>query len=481
MLPRILLIIDDSGLRGELRRALTRPGVIVHSRRAADRLWERAARASSDLVVMAQSLVPEPAGETVRLLRELPESPEVVVLSEREDPAERAGLLAAGCEAVLSTGLPIDQLTNVLWAMLEKRRERADRRFAVGRDVARPRLTDFVSSSAAMQAFMSVVARVVHSNTSLLLLGETGVGKERLARAIHAEGPRAQGPFVTVNCGALPDALLESELFGHEEGAFTGATRTRRGSFELAHGGTLFLDEIGEVPHHLQVKLLRALQEHEIQPVGSEKPIKLDVRVVAATNRDLAAEVEAKQFRRDLFYRLSVVTLTIPPLRERREDIPELVESYIEHFGSQVPSDVSGIADDALDALLRYSWPGNVRELINVIERGVLLSSEDEITLDDLPESISGRQAASGSLVASLLHAHGADALPEECLDKPLSEARTEFLSAFERCYLAGLLRASGGRIGETAKRAGIQPRSLYDKMKRYGLRKEDFKPPRRP
>jgi DNA-binding NtrC family response regulator len=230
------------------------------------------------------------------------------------------------------------------------------------------------------------------------------------------------------------------------------------------------------MPYHLQVKLLRVLQEHEIQPIGSERTITVDVRVMAASNRDLAADVEAKRFRGDLFYRIGVVSLTIPPLRERREDIPELVLNYIHYLRPRVGREVTGISADAMEALCRYSWPGNVRELINVIERAMLLCDGEEITPDDLPAAISGYLGARGA--ASLLDAAGD--VPPEWLDEPLSEVRRTVVDQIERAYLAALLRDTGGRVGETAARAGIQPRSLYDKMKQHGLRKEDFKPPSR-
>ena len=475
MLARIVLAVEDTALRKELRRSLPEADVIVKTLRTRARLWERAAREACDLIIASRSLLPDPAADTIRFLRELPDAPELVVLSDREDPEERASLLAAGAGAVLNAGLPTDALRAVVGSLLERRREMRQRGLAPERDLARPSLTDFVSSSASMQVFMNVVHRVVASGTSLLVLGETGVGKERLARAIHAEGPRGQGPFVTVNCGALPDSLLESELFGHEEGAFTGASRARRGMFELAHGGTIFLDEIAEMPYHLQVKLLHVLQEHEIQPIGSEKSITVNVRVMAASNRDLEEEVAAKQFRRDLYYRISVVTLTVPPLRERRDDIPELAANYINYLRPRVGREVTGITDEALEALGRYSWPGNVRELINVIERAMLLCDEDEITLDDLPAAISGRLAAPAA--PEIMVAQGASAVPKEWLEKPLSDVRRAAVESIERAYLAALLEETGGRVGETAKRAGIQPRSLYDKMQHHGLLKEDFRP----
>jgi DNA-binding NtrC family response regulator len=272
--------------------------------------------------------------------------------------------------------------------------------------------------------------------------------------------------------------LLETELFGHEEGAFTGASRARRGWFELAHGGTVFLDEIGEMPKHLQVKLLSVLQTREVQRVGAESSVVIDVRVMAATNRELAAEVEAGSFRRDLFYRLSVVTLTIPPLRERREDIPTLVRGLLEHFRGEIPHHIDGVSSEAIEALCRYDWPGNVRELMNVVERAMLLSTNEEISLVDLPETISGLAASTDSEFPTPEAVEDERlSVPKAWLGQPLGEARQRLLAEFERAYLTGLLEATNGRIGETAKRAGIQPRSLFEKMRRLGLRKEDYRP----
>ena len=476
MITRVVLVVEDRRVRQKLRRLLEQPDVLVEAVSKRTGLWEQIAKETADLVVVSEPLMPKPAADTVRLLQGLPDSPAVAVMSARDDAQEQAELLAIGCDAVLYTGLPLGTLRDALHALLEKRRDLMDRTLSTRRAVAEPRLTDFVSSSVAMQRFMSVARRVVRTDTSLLILGETGVGKERLARAIHAESSRSEGPFVAVNCGALPEALLESELFGHEEGAFTGATRSRRGWFELAHGGTIFLDEIGEMPLHLQVKLLRVLQEHEIQRVGSEKAITVNVRVMAATNRDLEDEVQVGAVRRDLFYRLSVVTLTVPPLRERREDIPELVDSYIGYYSARIGRSVSGIASAALEALSRYAWPGNVRELMNVVERAMLLCDGEEITLRDLPATISGvrRERMLETMLQPDVEAR--DAVSDEWVERPLAEVRAELLERFERAYLTKLLEATGGRIGETARRAGIQPRSLYDKMKRHGLRKEDFR-----
>jgi DNA-binding NtrC family response regulator len=472
MLLRVILVMDEPALRRRVREALQDPDVVVESVSGKSHLWERAARKSCDVLIAAERAIPPPLESSVDLIRSTPSPPAVVVICRRDDPAHHGRLVAAGVDAALHEGLPVDTLADALAAVLARRREAATQSARRSPTRARPALADFVSDSEAMQTFMRTVHRVVESDASLLILGETGVGKERLAMAIHGEGPRSEGPFVAVNCGALPENLLESEMFGHEEGAFTGATRSRRGAFELAHNGTIFLDEIGDMPLHLQVKLLRVLQDREIRRVGGERAVKVDVRVMAASNRDLEAEVAEGRFRRDLYYRLSVVALVVPPLRQRREDIPALVASYVDYLRPRIGCPVFGISRRAVAALRDYDWPGNVRELINVVERAMLLCGGEQIGLDDLPEAISqSPPKASAASVAAL-----AETLPREMLGAPLQEVRKAFVEKLERSYLAALLRETRGRVGQTASRAGITPRSLFEKMKRYGLRKEDFK-----
>lgn len=477
MLFRVLLAVRRSALRSTLQRSLALPDVIVDLAGTTKDVWDHLASSNVDCIVLERALLPRPVAQNVGLLRQLPDAPAVVVLSDKEDAHDRAGLLAAGCEAVLNSTLPPQALGETLATILDRVRLRNVGDLTQQRMTTQARLTDFVSHSPAMRAFMSVVHRVVASDAPLLIQGETGVGKERLARAIHADSPRSAGPFIAVNCGALPESLLESELFGHEQGAFTGATRSRRGCFELAHRGTIFLDEISEMPFHLQVKLLRVLQEFEIQPVGAEKSIRISVRVMASTNRNLEEEVARKRFRQDLYYRLSVVSLTIPPLRERREDIPTLVRSHVAALRPRIGTGEYAVAPEAMEALSSYAWPGNVRELINVVERAMLLSNREEITVHDLPESIANAggvslHAFSDSPVTALLPADD-----ETLLEQPWRKVRRAVVERVEREYLQRLLQSNRGHIGLTAKRAGMQPRSLFDKMKKYGLRKEDFKP----
>ncbi|HEU4428805.1 MAG TPA: sigma-54 dependent transcriptional regulator [Myxococcota bacterium] len=310
-----------------------------------------------------------------------------------------------------------------------------------------------VAASQPMMAVLELIERAAEFKTTVLLTGESGTGKEVLARAIHAQSARRAQAFVAVNCGAIPEALLESELFGHAKGAFTGADRARRGLFTEADGGTLFLDEIGELPLPLQVKLLRVLQEEEVRPVGESKPRTVDVRVLAATARDLSREVAEGRFREDLLYRLDVVRVTVPPLRERREDVPLLVDHFLAQLRASLGKPVRGVADDALTKLVAYSWPGNVRELENVIERAMILADGDRITLRELPDNVTGR----GTAPAPPAPASG---------DLSLGAARRRF----EAEWIRDALAAAQGNRTHAARLLGISHRALLYKLKEYGL-----------
>jgi two-component system response regulator AtoC len=466
MLVQVQVAVEPAPLRRRIRRLLEAiPSLTV---RDADHvsLAETVASFDGDLLVVSRSRVHDAPEAWASSLRQLPEAPEVVVLSEQEDPRERASYLAAGYLAVLFTGLPDQVLGDALRAVIERRRSDAIRRLKGDRG-HRQTLGDFVAASPAMRRFLATVNRVVNSDSALLILGETGVGKEWLARAIHTGGPRSTSPFLAVNCAALPEGILESELFGHERGAFTGASRAHRGYFEAAHSGTIFLDEVAELPLHLQSKLLRVLEDHAIVRLGGERAVPVDVRVMAATNRDLEEEVAGRRFRNDLYYRLAVVTLTVPPLRERREDVPVLVQEYFEHYRATLGRNVHSIRPDAMEAMLDYAWPGNVRELINVVERAVLLCPGTEIRREDLPPALSGRVQP---------HTQDLVAFPQEWLGGTLPEARNAVQARLDRAYLQSLLKRTGGRVGEAARRAGINVRTLYDLMRRHGLRKEDFR-----
>jgi DNA-binding NtrC family response regulator len=336
----------------------------------------------------------------------------------------------------------LSQLTNEL-RRVERRLRTRRQTIGTARSEAHP--SGLIIESPAMARVLDVARRVAQVETTVLLTGESGVGKERVARLIHTESARSGGPFVAINCGAVPENLLESELFGHVRGSFTGATQDRVGLFEAAHNGTLFLDEIGDVPPAMQVKLLRVLQERQIRRVGENRNREVNARVIAATNRDLMEEIRAARFRQDLYYRLRVVEIAIPPLRKRREDILPLARSFLRDAAQRTGQTVSGLTPAAAQQLLRHDWPGNVRELETAVERAVVLARRSRIDVDDLP--------------------------PELGLTVPTTIAQRDVqpLADVEREYIQSVLRAVGGNRAQAATKLGIGTATLYRKLKEYG------------
>jgi len=314
------------------------------------------------------------------------------------------------------------------------------------------RMNPMIGATPQMKAIYELIDTVSATNATVLILGESGTGKELVANAIHNQSKRKNAPFVKLACSALAETLLESELFGHEKGAFTGAVVQRKGRFEYASGGTLFLDEIGDISAAVQVKLLRVLQEKEFERVGGVKTIKTDVRIITATNRDLEKEVMEGRFREDLYYRLNVITIKMPPLRERKEDIHMLVKYFLEKYRIEVNRNVERITDRALKVLQEYSWPGNIRELQNVLERSVVLARGKEIDVEDLPDNLTQKNVRT-------FHFEG-DALP------PLKEAK----HAFEKQYLEEALALNSGNISRTAEMIHLARKNLQDKIKTYGI-----------
>lgn len=320
-----------------------------------------------------------------------------------------------------------------------------------------------IGNSRPMQKVLDMIERIADADTTILIMGESGTGKELVARIIHANSRRSQGPFVPLNCAAIPKDLLESELFGHEKGAFTGALNTRIGRFELAHGGTLFLDEIAELEPSLQVKLLRVLQEREFERVGGIKTIKTDVRILAATNKDLEKAIRENRFREDLYYRLNVIPISIPPLRERPDDIPLLVDYFNRKYTSKRGREPLAFSSDAMTCLAKFHWPGNVRELENLIERLVILTSESSVTASDLPEKFSHHARSPEQRPPDRSEAHDF-AIPEMGIDI------NAMLGSMEKNLIVKALQKTGGVKNRAAKLLGLNRTTLIEKMKKMGI-----------
>jgi len=433
---RVLVVDDEEDIRSFIAEALEGESLQVTRARDGQEAWELASKQSFHLVITDLTM-PRMDGMTlVRKLRaETPET-EVIVLTAHGTVATAVEAMKLGAFDYLQKPLSgPDELRLLVRRALETRalREESDRN---RRD--RPAALGMVAADPAMLAVADQIAKVAKTNASVLLLGESGTGKEVAARALHEQSARRSGPFVAMNCAAVTETLLESEIFGHEKGAFTGATEARRGRFELADGGTLFLDEVGELAPGLQSKLLRVLEERRFERVGGSREISVDVRLVAATNRDLAAEMAAGRFRTDLYHRLAVFPLRLPPLRERKGDILPLAEHLLARIGEDLGRRGLSLSAEARAALLGRDWPGNVRELRNVLERAAILSDGTELSAEHL--------AAPGAPPA------------------------TSTLREAERAAIAAALAATGGHRKQAAERLGIGERTLYDKIKEYGL-----------
>ena len=307
-----------------------------------------------------------------------------------------------------------------------------------------------IGESSAMKEVYKMVERVSQATSNVLVTGQSGTGKELVARAIHSNSDRSKKPFLAINCGAIPENLVESELFGHKKGSFTGANADKDGVFVAAHGGTVFLDEVAEIPLNLQVNLLRVIQEREVKPVGSNQMVSFDTRIIAATNKDLEKEVEEGNFRDDLYYRLNVVEISLPPLEQRKEDIPLLAHHFLQKYNKELKHNLKGITSDAMGAMMAYQWKGQVRELENVIERAVLLSDGDFLTIEDLP--------------ASFKKSAGSDDFQMD------SDKLDEAIKVFEKHHIQSVLKRTEGNKSEAARLLGIDPSTLYRKMERLGV-----------
>ena len=370
----------------------------------------------------------------------------VIVLTGHGSIDAAVNAMKAGAYDFLTKPLNLDQLNIIVKRALEARELSLKHRILQQELDAKNSFASIIGKSADMQHLYELIRKVAPSKASVLITGESGVGKELVADAVHRLSPRKDGSFIKVHCAALSESLLESELFGHERGAFTGADGMKKGRFELAHGGTIFLDEIGEINQATQVKILRVLQEKKFERVGGEETITVDVRIVAATNRNLEAEVQAGRFREDLYYRLNVVHLHVPPLRERRDDIPLLIDHFLKEFARENGKTVGGIEGRARAALYKYEWPGNIRQLRNCMESAVVMCSGEEITLEDLPPTISECTADASIAI-------------------PLGIS----LEAAEKIIIEQNLAANKGNKSKTAEILGIERKTLHRKLQKDG------------
>ncbi len=464
MFLRTAVVAEPGETRRRIGSALNDVESISTNLPSVDAVLELLDRRSLDLVVLDESLLPGASDDVIKALRGRADPPSVVVTGLESDHQRRVALVAAGCLAVIPSSVDEEAFHNCFLAVAERHLTEANASLREVPDTDYT-LAEYATASPRMRKFLRSARRAAMGDSTILVVGETGVGKGLLARSLHNESSRG-GPFVPVSCAALTPTLVESQLFGHEKGAYTGANRDRRGYFELAHRGTLFLDEIGELPIHLQAKLLAVLEEREVQPLGSEERVTVDVRFMAATNRDLEKEVANGRFREDLYYRVAVMRLQIPSLRERQEDIPEIAQSYVDHYRAAARSDVTSISKAAMRCLTAYPWPGNIRELANVVERAVIMGTHAEVQVVDLPLAVQGYSDP-----------NAVSSLPSEWSRLPWRTVRQRVLDETERRYLSEVLGESGGKIRKAAERAGMAPRSFAEKMRKHGISKEQFRP----
>ncbi|MEX0936003.1 MAG: sigma-54 dependent transcriptional regulator [Gemmatimonadota bacterium] len=467
-MAQILIIDDHDSMREGLELLLRRRGHRTFSAENGAAGMEILSENAVDLVITDLKMAKMDGIEVLKAVRERDPETEVLVITAYGTIEKAVEAMKLGASDFLTKpfsseefGVKVDRLVHSREEKEALRRE--NRSLKVENtylkegleEGSEPRYGAMVGDSPAMDKVFRWIDRVARSDSTVMIYGESGTGKELVARAIHAGSDRGQGPFVRVNCGALSDSLLDSELFGHEKGAFTGAERRRRGRFELADGGTLFLDEVATVAPQTQIRLLRVLQERELERVGGEETISVDVRIIAATNQPPEELIHGGGFREDLFYRLHVIPLTLPPLRERREDVPLLARHFITKLRERTSTDVRAITQRALDRLCEHAWPGNVRELENVIERALVLAEGEELDLADLPE-LGGVGQEAPSQVGPTLSSDGMDL--------------NRIVEGMEERLLRQALDQAEGVKAEAARLLGLKPSALYYKLEKYGI-----------
>jgi two-component system response regulator HydG len=446
----VLVVDDDPAHRTMLLTLLTGWGYAISEADDGSTAIEKVHEQAFDLILMDIRMIKVSGLEALTEIKAFNPAIPVIIMTAYSSVETAVEALKNGAYDYLTKPLDFDELRLAMERAMDHRQLKEENRLlreSLGNHFDRQNI---IGRSPSMVKVLEEVAQVAPSEATVLVTGESGTGKEMIAGAIHFNSPRKDGAFVKINCAAITETLLESELFGHEKGAFTGAHRKKEGRFRQAHGGSLFLDEISEMSLAMQVKLLRVLQEREITRVGGEEVIKVDVRVIAATNKDLLQEIEGERFRDDLYYRLNVVTLHIPPLRERREDIPLLTQHFLKAFSEKNRKQIKGFTPQAMDRLLKYDWPGNTRELMNAVERAVVLAQTEYLDEEELP-LILRDISLEGEIPLK-------DVIPA---DLPLDEV--------EKASILKTLELAGGNKSEAARRLGITRRTLHKKLKKYG------------
>jgi two-component system response regulator HydG len=454
--PRVLVVDDEAGMRKSLAIMLRRDGYAVSEAVGGTEALEQIGREVFDLIVADLNMNDLSGLEVLRHVKQTNPDVEVIMMTAYGTIESAVEAMKLGAFDFITKPFQPEEILLRVRNAVDKRqlrrevhRLRAEAQNASG-------LERIVGVSEPMRRLLASVPRVGQTDSTVLVTGESGTGKELIARALHATSRRAQGPFVSVSCAALPEHLLENELFGHVKGAFTGALAARKGLLEDAHGGTFFLDEVGEAPLAIQVKLLRVLEERSIRRLGDNRSLPVDIRVVAATNRDLEVAVQEKTFREDLLYRLNVIRLHLPPLRERSDDVPLLARHFLAMHCRQLARDLDGFSPDALAVLDDYPFPGNVRELSNVIEQAVALAVGPLIELDDLPERVRRGQSPPARVTPSATTS-----------SSPLEDA----LEGVEQEQIREALRVTGWNISQAATRLGVSRNTLRYRIEKYGLR----------
>ena len=447
---RILIVDDDDAHRKMLTAVLSGEGYRIQEADDGDTACQLVEKNRFDLILMDLRMKRMDGDVAQKKMAGINPDIPVVIMTAYGSVRSAVEALKSGADNYLTKPIDIDELKILVTKTLHQRQLKAENRDLKELLGKRFDLGSIIGNSASMRAMIETLTLVAPSEATVLIQGQSGTGKELVASAIHHNSPRKSSPFIKVNCAALPETLLESELFGHEKGAFTGAAGPREGRFERADRGTLFLDEIGEMAPATQAKILRVLQEREFEPVGGSRSIQVDTRIISATNRNLEEEVAADRFREDLYYRLNVVTIAVPPLRERLSDIPLLAEHFLEQYAARNHRTFKGIAPQAMDLLMRYSWPGNVRELENVIERAVIMARGDHIGTEHFPSTISDQESATSGHSPTL----------------PSGRS----LKEVEREMILQTLDDMGGNRTQTAKILGISRRTLQLKLKEYGI-----------